>query len=898
MKKTFTLTLLALFALIGGADAQDRKWDFTNWSDETVANLKADAAASKLTGWSDVEKKADAEADGEPTAASKDNCFWMTDSEGGVLKANGVEIAELKGLTFNAAYTVKRNLAIAVNYPSTSLGDYAGGAYLWLGGSKMDCFTILDVKVGAKISMEVESHKMSDARGVSLKVNGNLLKDNQGNTASTPTAKTAYTWTVTAEAAGDAERVDVVVYNTNGCHIYNINVRESAPAVENAKIAYFYDSQYEGYAPENDIPLMILSNSDRFSNTTVDDIDVSAERAATLTRDDLAQYDVIVVSSAVKADNAFAATTLKKNIGYVPMLNLNAQLYKTWGYGEAVTTNETSIKVSESKLDNQLFKPSSVATEDYVAADGTLNLINSGALTGVSIEDGFFAKDDVMATVGNAVAIHKHSADRNAYLYMPYAYELNDYNENVADLLTNGIIVLFATKAAIPVAAKPTFKESYRHLATDVSLSCGTKGAEIYYTTDGTDPTDASTRYTEPISVTVDKTQIKAIAYAEGYNPSAVADSTISIYTTTVAPVISVQQEEGKSTVTITTAEEGAAVYYNTTNTKEPTMSVEYTEPIVVTYPVTIYAYTAAAGNKKESELVSQLVEVKGRTVRDNLLSHFDANGTDWSAGQSKNNYYTEGGKNGYDFYTVVDSVLVQGSEGQDSMTYVVEPANNFFVVNPGKGWEAATYGQGFGWENTSVSTDLTAEKAYRPETALDAGWATNGFIQFGNVRKSNKTNGDPYSGYMQSTEAFQGPIDIVCVISNGSSSNHPRGVVYVSSDTTSVDNWVKLDTVWAAKTQRWHKVTRVSYEGTEKVWVKVAAAFSSFIVNDIYVMNNPDEKPDGDCIAGNRKGGQLLRTETYSLNGMRTNGTSKGVNIVRMVYADGTTQTRKVVVK
>jgi hypothetical protein len=81
-------------------------------------------------------------------------------------------------------------------------------------------------------------------------------------------------------------------------------------------------------------------------------------------------------------------------------------------------------------------------------------------------------------------------------------------------------------------------------------------------------------------------------------------------------------------------------------------------------------------------------------------------------------------------------------------------------------------------------------------------------------------------------------------------------------------------------------------------VWVKVAAAFSSFIVNDIYVMNNPDEKPDGDCIAGNRMGGQLLRTETYSLNGMRTNGTSKGVNIVRMVYADGTTQTRKVVVK
>lgn len=42
-------------------------WDFTSWSAETVSNLKVNAATSKTEGWSDVEKKADAEAGGEPT---------------------------------------------------------------------------------------------------------------------------------------------------------------------------------------------------------------------------------------------------------------------------------------------------------------------------------------------------------------------------------------------------------------------------------------------------------------------------------------------------------------------------------------------------------------------------------------------------------------------------------------------------------------------------------------------------------------------------------------------------------------------------------------------------------------------------------------------------------------
>ena len=228
------LTSCYLISVTPAAIEGAQVWDFTKWSDATVANLKADAAASKTSGWSDVEKKADAEAGADPTEASKDNCFWLqleAAPADGALTANGVVIEELKGLKFDAEYAAKRSLAIAVNYPSTSLGDYAGPAYLWLGGggSKQTCpcFTIPGVKAGSKITFEMESHKPSDARGIGLYKNSyeeaNLIGEQFK-----PTAKATNTWDIT-------EDCDVVVWNTSGCHIYKIEVTSSASGIQAVK---------------------------------------------------------------------------------------------------------------------------------------------------------------------------------------------------------------------------------------------------------------------------------------------------------------------------------------------------------------------------------------------------------------------------------------------------------------------------------------------------------------------------------------------------------------------------------------------------------------------------------------------------------------------------------------
>lgn len=63
----------------------------------------------------------------------------------------------------------------------------------------------------------------------------------------------------------------------------------------------------------------------------------------------------------------------------------------------------------------------------------------------------------------------------------------------------------------------PTF--SFVMLTRKLSIACNTAGATIYYTSDGSTPTTASTQYTEPLTYSFGTT-IKAIAVKEGLENS------------------------------------------------------------------------------------------------------------------------------------------------------------------------------------------------------------------------------------------------------------------------------------------------------------------------------------------------------------------------------------------
>ncbi|MCH5326741.1 MAG: hypothetical protein J1E29_06015, partial [Duncaniella sp.] len=226
-------------------------YSFFDWTQtNTHDNLKYDAADSKTSGWSDVEKDADAKEDKDPTEASKDNCFWLasdTRDENGYLTVKNAQYAsddsqpesviipELYGLEFlDGAFG--RSLAIAVNYPTTSLGTYKGGSYLWFGASNgADYLVIPNVEAGSIITMGVESHKTTDQRGIELYVYNNgtkgaKLKNQYGYDVVTPTTYKNSTWLVPdAPAAIDdddanaVERYDILLHNTAGCHVYYID---------------------------------------------------------------------------------------------------------------------------------------------------------------------------------------------------------------------------------------------------------------------------------------------------------------------------------------------------------------------------------------------------------------------------------------------------------------------------------------------------------------------------------------------------------------------------------------------------------------------------------------------------------------------------------------------------
>ncbi len=151
------------------------------------------------------------------------------------------------------------------------------------------------------------------------------------------------------------------------------------------------------------------------------------------------------------------------------------------------------------------------------------------------------------------------------------------------------------------VASTPTFDPTDGTEfvgSVDVTISVATPGAEIHYTTDGTDPTTSTgTLYTEPVQLTA-TTTIKAIACAEGLAESDIGSATFTALVD--APTFSPPDGEGflaTLQVSISTATPAVEIRYTTDGTL-PTRSqgTVYTGPIVLGHTTSIKAIAYAEG--------------------------------------------------------------------------------------------------------------------------------------------------------------------------------------------------------------------------------------------------------------------------------------------------------------
>ena len=125
--------------------------------------------------------------------------------------------------------------------------------------------------------------------------------------------------------------IDIQVYNTNGCHIYSLEVGDNS---QKSKVAFLYGGDLAV-----DQAYMQLGTDFNFTTEAI-------EANGPLTMDLAEQYDAIVISSTVT--NAEAINSLNAVSPFVPTLCLNPAVYEAWGVGQAVDagTNFAIVKNS------------------------------------------------------------------------------------------------------------------------------------------------------------------------------------------------------------------------------------------------------------------------------------------------------------------------------------------------------------------------------------------------------------------------------------------------------------------------------------------------------------------------------------------------------------------------
>ncbi|MDD2230342.1 MAG: chitobiase/beta-hexosaminidase C-terminal domain-containing protein [Candidatus Cloacimonetes bacterium] len=155
-----------------------------------------------------------------------------------------------------------------------------------------------------------------------------------------------------------------------------------------------------------------------------------------------------------------------------------------------------------------------------------------------------------------------------------------------------------------------------------VTITCTTDDASIYYTTNGTDPTESSTRYSSAISIK-STTTLKAKAFKAGYKPSSTLSAAYTLDLPIAAsPTFSVAAGTYTTVqiVSISCATGGASIHY-TTNGIDPTeSSALYTAPISISFTTTLKA-KAFIANYNSSSIATATYTLNFPTVATPTLS-------------------------------------------------------------------------------------------------------------------------------------------------------------------------------------------------------------------------------------------------------------------------------------
>ncbi|MBQ7462657.1 MAG: bacterial Ig-like domain-containing protein [Bacteroidaceae bacterium] len=270
-----------------------------------------------------------------------------------------------------------------------------------------------------------------------------------------------------------------------------------------------------------------------------------------------------IVVTANYDDNTTADVTAEATFSGYDMATIGEQTVTVTYGGQTASYSITVVEKS-----GTLTKPYTVAeaiaatptsgTSANVYIHGYVSAFYSSTITGDETYHRYYISDD--GTTSNQLMVF------NGKKRSDTAFSADD-DIRVGDVVTiyGGLTTYNSTKEVAKdnyiVSHKlvaPTFSPSAGAVAsgTTVEISDLHTDATIYYTTDGTEPTESSTEYTGAITITAEQT-IKAIAVKSGYTTSDVAEAAYTInltpeITVTAANPVNVIADGGSGELTLT----------------------------------------------------------------------------------------------------------------------------------------------------------------------------------------------------------------------------------------------------------------------------------------------------------------------------------------------------------
>lgn len=615
--------------------------------------------------------------------------------------------------------------------------------------------------------------------------------------------------------------------------------------------------------------------------------------ASTDTLAALEGYDLIVISEAMGSGHAFAIPLLSL-VNRTPVLNFKSFFYKNTVWNWGGGAN-----------------PSSVKTVDGV------NVIN---VASTAVNHPLFENIEV---IDGQIELFNNAAGVNKNM-------VQGYTASASGPIANDSVLATVTG---PVG---TFNAIHEHGSSNIYMLIPMSVDALMWNED----------------INVSDNAFQMISNAVYY----LLESKGTVYPAAV-PSISFTYGNSVTYVSMTSATEGATIYYTIDGTEPTTSSNVYSGTIELTASATVKAISAMAGyNNSTVASMDVLVMSKAATPVISITSVDGGKQISLSAAAEARIFYSISGGDPDTLtatlytepFVVTRPALIKAVAAETGKLVSDVAADSATIdgyINRQKTLVWANFNEEpttWTWANTDSTTtdngDVIAKYAYTVPTEEDPnltptykevdfqnGFKVGTFGQRINLQKtgvavtgnySPATSGDagasdramsflttnagsdPTTAFMVTTTAYDGPFDATVWFTGAKSSSYTELLEVSVATSLDATEWTVLDTLSSIGDKKIRK--RVAYyDEKAPVFVKFASASnlgtnSNMMIFDVKLMG---EGVDPVSVEKPSVEKSLVSTRIFTVSGMEVKAPVYGINIVRNVYSDGSVETKKVFV-